>query len=147
MIRLILLLLALFVCGCSSSGPPVEMIVPNDFAGPIRIVLDESAPDLPLVNGRHRVTIPSSGVLRIRSFVAFERWHTFTARYDDGSPIPHPLDGTVLDPNAIALRGGHCGVIHKDGRDYPEIEYFVGTEQETHDFLVNGAVPFNQKWK
>lgn len=138
--RLILLLSTVLLCGCHSSGPPIDMIVPKGFTGPIWIVLDESAPDLSLIDGRYRVTIPVKGVLRTRSFLPFERWHVFTARYDDGSPIPHPSAGSRLNPEMIALRGGHSGVTNKDGREYREIRYFVGTEKQTSDFLVNNRL-------
>src|SRR6266480_1053785 len=96
--RLLVLAASLLLIGCSSNGPPIEMTIPKGFTGPIWIILDESAPELPLVDGRYRVVIPASGVLRVRSFKPFERWHAFTANYDDRTPVPGEGDSTRLSP-------------------------------------------------
>jgi hypothetical protein len=113
------------------------MTVPKGFTGPIWIMLDESAPEIPLVEGRYRVIIPVSGVLRVRSFAPFTRWHSFTAKYDDGSPIPYESGSSKLDPETIALRSGGMGATVWKGREYRRVKYFVGPQKEASDFLSN----------
>ena len=80
--------LLLISCG-DGSGPPVHFIVPDGFRGRIDIFLDtkQGAP-VELKEGRYTLIIPASGVLRVQSFLPFDRWHTATAVYASGTTLP-----------------------------------------------------------
>ena len=125
----------LLACGCNSSGPPTEMTVPAGHTGPVWIILDETAPAIPLVEGKYRVVIPAGGVLRVKSFDPFYRWHQMSARYDNGMALP--TVETNSDPDRIELRGGGNAVTTRGGRDFRYMSYFVGTET-AYSELWNG---------
>jgi len=125
--------------GCSDSGPPVDIVVPKGFIGPVWIVLDLNGQDIPLVNGRYQVVIPAGGVLRVRSHRPFERWHPSSAQYDDGAPLREEYGSNPAGPDVVALRGGGSAVTTRDGREIRWMPYFVGTakqysERPTMDF-------------
>jgi hypothetical protein len=70
------------------SGPPVEIVVTSGFKGPIWIVEDPQAGGvIPKVEGKYRVNIPKSGVLRVKTTDMFTKWHSETWRYADGKLI------------------------------------------------------------
>ena len=120
----------LLLSGCASDGPPVEIVVPTGYTGMVWIVVDPDAPEIPLVNGRYEVVIPAGGVLRVRSLKPFLRWHSQTARYQDGMPLPAERD----NPEVIALRGSSTSVIHpRNGREYRTLSFFVGTAKQYHE--------------
>ena len=121
---------ALFT-GCGvGSGPPVDIVVPKGFTGPVWILLDPDGQDIPLVDGRYQVIIPKGGVLRVRSFQPFERWHQSASKYDDGTPLPEESGGMPPKTNAVALRGGGSAVTQRDGKDVRWMPYFVGTAEQ-----------------
>src|SRR4051812_15898016 len=113
MYRTCSLLVALFVTGCSAgSGPPVEFVVPKGFTGPVWIVLDPDGQDIPLVGDRYQVVIPADGVLRVRTFQPFDRWHQSFAKYDDGSVLCQMSGDSPTGPQTLALRGENSAVAH-----------------------------------
>lgn len=125
-------ILAIFILsGCGGAkGPPIDFVVPKGFAGPIWIMLDSSAQDIPLVKGRYLVTIPSNGILRVRTFEPFHSWHQASARYDDGPPLPLTSGASPAGANTVALRGGGSAMGHRNGKEIHWMPYFVGTEEE-----------------
>jgi hypothetical protein len=128
--RALLMLGLVLLAGCSDSGPPVDIVVPKGFTGPVWIVLESDGQDIPLVNGRYQVVIPADGVLRVRSFRPFERWHQSAARYDDGTPLPEADGANASGPDAVALRGGGSAVTTRDGKEIRWMPYFVGTARQ-----------------
>lgn len=121
----------LLLAGCGGgSGPPVDMVIPKGYTGPVRIILDPEGKDIQLVNGRYQVVIPADGTLRVRSFGPFQQWHQSSARYDDGSPLPEWSGASPAGPNTVALRGGGSAMTHRDGKEVHWMPYFVGTEAE-----------------
>jgi hypothetical protein len=146
--RRICCLLVLLLGGCGDgSGPPVEIIVPKGFTGPIWIVLSADGQDIPLANGRYQVVVPSGGLLRVRSFSPFDNWHKQSARYADGMPLPVANLQEGVGPDEVVLRdgsthiqalpggGNHVVLGGKDGKDIRWIHWFVGTEKGYRDSL------------
>src|SRR5262245_55201624 len=95
------------------------MIVPNGFTGIVWLIEDSQSKEIPKVQGRYRIVIPANGVLRVKSLHPLRQWHEFSARYEDGTPIPNDYDGK-LAPQAIAVRGSGSGGRHEPGH---ELEY------------------------
>ena len=134
---------AFLLAGCSgSSGPPVELVVPKGFTGTVWLMLDPDGQDISLVNGRYQIVVPAGGVLRVRSFRPLEQWHSFSARYDDGTPIPweHSSDARVA-PDAVAVRGAESGVRHRGGREYRYNTFFVGTAKQRSELPDTPEIP------
>lgn len=111
------LLIALSLVACTDrTGPPGEIVVPDGYHGTFWIVGDPAAHDIPLVDGRFTEFIPADGVLRVRSFAAFERWHAASARYRSGTPLPVAHPGDAM-PDRVALRGGNSAATVHEGKD------------------------------
>jgi hypothetical protein len=143
MCRASLIFGAVLLSGCSAgSGPPVELIVPKGFTGTVWLILDPDAREIPLVDGRYRVVVPPDGVLRVPSHGPFEQWHSFSARYDDGTPIPSSYDGDAgVGSVAVAVRGNWAGVSHRGGREYQYHKYFVGTAKQRSELPDVESIP------
>ena len=85
----------LLASGCSDSGKPIWLILPNDFKGEFRIVLDSvNGVNLIERNGVWEVEIPPSGVLMVRNDRPFYRWHAEGCRYADGRIVAYQDLGT-----------------------------------------------------
>jgi hypothetical protein len=81
------LVLLTVVAGCSDSGKPVLLIVPNGFRGEFQVVKDSAQGADPVErNGEWVFEIPPSGVLRVKDDSPFYRWHSERARYANGQP-------------------------------------------------------------
>ena len=129
--RTALVLGLLWLAGCGGrSGPPVELVVPKGFTGTVWLMLDPAGQDIPLVDGQYRCIVPAGGVIRVRSHQPMERWHAFSARYDDGTPIPQDQGDGGVGPEAVAVRGSRAGGSHRDGRGNSYHSYFVGTAKQ-----------------
>src|SRR5262245_34981652 len=142
--RAVCLILGVFLlAGCSGrSGPPVELVVPKGFTGMVWLLLDPDSQDIPLVNGRYQIVVPAGGVLRVRSFRPLEQWHSFSARYDDGTPIPHDHSSDArVAPDVVAVHGGGSGVRHREGREYRYNTYFVGTAKQLRELPDIQEIP------
>lgn len=114
---------------------PLTLVVPTGFVGPIWIVLDPDGQDIPLGLRGYRAAIPANGVLRVRSLKPTKVWHyvqdRFTARYDDGSPLP--THATM--PGAVGLHGGGtCKSQKRNGTPIEWMPFFVGTEAQYHEY-------------
>lgn len=142
----------LLLFGCDDSGRPVHFVVPKGFVGPIAIVADPSASEVPLVGERYEVSVPAGGVLRVRSFEPFERWHETTAAYDDGSPLryareidPHSGEFAV-DRGTVAIRGGETVSAHFRSGPCNYLSFHVGTKTQLPDARprVDGRSPCDQ---
>jgi hypothetical protein len=132
----------MLLAGCNDSGPPVDIVVPKGFTGPVWIVLDPESQDIPLINDRYKVVIPPDGVLRVRSFRPLQRWHKLSASYDDGSRLPQEFDANPAGPNLVALRGGGTtGVTTRDGKEFSWMQYFVGTAKQYSEWPMMDFPP------
>ena len=123
-------------CGGGRRGPPVDMVVPKGFTGPVWIVLDPDGQDIPLVEDRFRVVIPAGGVLQVQTFTPFQEWHQSSAQEDDGSPLPKGFDDGA---DAVALHGGGIANSQRVCKEFYWMPYFVGTakqydERPAHEF-------------
>jgi hypothetical protein len=119
--------------GCDRSGPPIDIIVPQGFTGPVWIVENPaSGTVIPLIRGRYRVVVPPNGVVRVASLKPFEQWHALTVQYPDGTFIP---TDTAADPapDVVALWSGGCG----EG----VLNYYVGTRGAAKSFLETPPPP------
>jgi hypothetical protein len=141
--RAVLMLGVLLLAGCGGrTGPPVELVVTKGFTGTVWLMLDPDGLDIPLVDGRYRIVVPPDGVLRVRSHQPLEQWHSFFARYDDGTPIPWDHSGDAgFGPEVVAVRGSWAGVSHRGGRDYHYHLYFVGTAKQRSELPLMHNIP------
>jgi hypothetical protein len=108
--------------------PPVLIIVPNGFRGPIKLVIDPKSGDhIPLVDGQYTVRIPKSGLLIIKSADPVTQWHSERAMFANGDSLPRDYDRT-FPPETIRMYflGSR---FFRDGDFIQEsIDYFVGNE-------------------
>jgi hypothetical protein len=136
-----LLFLGLLSAACDRSGPSIEIIVPERFTGPIWIVEDpQRGKAIPRVNGRFEVKVPSSGILTVSSIQPFQRWHSGTARYADGTALQRDgLDSPMDD--AVALRAGGYAISSRHGREVRYLSYYVGSKMAAKGFLERSSPP------
>src|SRR5438093_13725190 len=93
------------VAGCGGGRQAIHFSLPDDFAGPFVIVVEQvSGTNVP-PTGRITYQIPATGVLRVTSFAAFDQWHIESASFANRKKIPVALPGgeKVL-PSTIACR-------------------------------------------
>lgn len=133
----------LLLAGCGGrTGPPVELVAPKGFTGTVWLILDPNGQDIPLVDGRYRIVVPPDGVLWVRSHQPLEQWHSFSAMYDDGTPIPLDHGSDVgVGTETVAVRGGWAGVSHRGGRDYQHHTYFIGTAKQRSEIPAVQDIP------
>jgi hypothetical protein len=137
---LVLGLLCLAGCG-GRSGPPVELVVPKGFTGTVWLMLDPAGQDIPLTDGKYRIVVPAGGVLRVRSHRPLEQWHSFSARYDDGTPIPQDHGDGGVGPEVVAVWGSWAGVSYRGGKEYHYQTYFVGTAKQRDEMPADPDIP------
>jgi hypothetical protein len=138
--RYALILLLLISAGCDQSGAPVEFIVPNGFSGPVWVVEDaQRGRPIPKVGSRYRIEVPENGVVRVSSTQPLRQWHSESARYTDGTPLPveHGADVPEL---AVALRGGY-GVGLSGSPTASFLAFFVGTKAQGQKFFESPTPP------
>jgi hypothetical protein len=105
-------------------GPPIHFVVSNGFKVPIRLPLDPIAgKEVAPTNGQFVYVIPAHGVLPVKSFEPFRRWHKETASYADGTAIPNEYETWI---GGVFHGGGEYS--HNDLP--PEMRWFVGTRSE-----------------
>lgn len=133
--------LAIAICGCGDRGAPVHFIFPNGFRGEVQLVFDPSNGDeIRLIDGRYVYRLPESGILHVRSFAPFERWHEETAAFDDGTTVPQDYL-TRSGPNGEAPELGKNAVVYHSGglrqhNDEPPVMWsFVGTTTEYETWM------------
>src|SRR5688500_5561554 len=77
--------------------PSIHFILPDDYAGAFRLVLDKrNDVEMKLENGRYVLEIPRSGTLKISSFKPFAIQHGYTAAYKSGKEIRHDPSGSLM---------------------------------------------------
>jgi hypothetical protein len=123
------------------SGPPVELVVPKGFTGTVWLMLDPAGQDIPLVDGQYRIVVPAGGVHRVRSHQPLQQWHSFSARYDDGTPIPQDHGDGGVSPETVAVRGSLAGMSQRGGREYHYVTYFIGTAKQQAETPADEEIP------
>jgi hypothetical protein len=118
--------------GCNRSGPPVEVVAPDQFTGPVFLILDEHAGvEIPFREGTYVVEIPPNGRLRVRSLAPFQGWHKETWRYASGEVL---LDANLVqnpDPDKVMKQMQNAGV----SNGVTHLEAFIGTRAQLLEFI------------
>jgi hypothetical protein len=106
----------------SKSRREVVFVIPDDFRGFI-LLLEDAERGIEIPKGKPVLNIPSSGVLRVKSFDFFpKRWYTQVPRRASGTSIPTSSEPT-LAPNRTYFRSL--------GSNTPSDQmFFVGTGAE-----------------
>jgi hypothetical protein len=117
---------------CRRVTPNIHLVVPAAFQGAI-LIHTKASDGVPLIpqGGTYIVTVPEDGVLRVHGDGPFYEWHTVTASFSNGDPLPYPNPDEVLDDNSVALWGG--------GSRTHLVYYFVGTASENRRFRAETA--------
>jgi hypothetical protein len=92
-------------------------------------------------DGCYEITIPSNGILKVRGPGPFYQWHTLSASFANGGPLPVANDPDAIGETTVALWPGGSG---QGGLVYD----FVGTparhrvfsKEESPDRLRPGRV-------
>lgn len=123
--RIILVcLIASSMTGCTRSAK-VHFVLSNEYRGPFVIVVDHQRGVAPREkDGILSLEIPRSGVLRLKEDPdRLRSWHTLTAAYENGTPIPVDNGDQVIPSNRASLK-----VLFSSSNN--TIWYFVGTAEE-----------------
>ena len=108
-------------------GKPIRVIVPRDYRGEFLIIQAPEGRDLPLRKGEYVCVIPEDGKLLVKSLAAFERWHTESIVFDDGT-VPKKYDHPAhAKGDEFAVFGG---VVVSSIDPRPTMHFFVGTAKE-----------------
>lgn len=109
----------------------IEIHVPSGFRGVILLVVDSRAPAVATNPSGVRVyEVPESGVLAIPTAAPFQEWHSLSARYSDGAPLPV----SVVNPAPSTEEGVELRPIVSTG---DRLYYLVGTGAELAEALRN----------
>ena len=126
----------------SQWGGPIEFVLPAGFHGPIWVVEDPNV-DTTLdstystLEG-YSIRVPENGVLRFSSVRPFKKWHSITARFEDGTDLYDGDAGYYLRDGTTAFRRGGSAVT-KDGLF--TVYYHVGPRGEAAKFFSEKPLP------
>ena len=109
-------------------GKPIRVIVPRNYRGEFLIIEAPEGRDLPLRKGEYVCVIPENGKLLVKSLAAFNRWHTESFVFDDGTVLKKCDSPAHAKGDEFAVFGGQVGVSSIDPR--PTMHFFVGTAKE-----------------
>ena len=71
----------------SHSGHPVEFVVPTGFRGTVEVIKDSrNGQDVEFKRARYVITVPPSGIVRLKDATFFHRWHAEIFRDEKGRP-------------------------------------------------------------
>ena len=86
-------LLVSLISGCASDRPAaIEFVFQDDFRGIAIIRCNEpNGVTIATTNGLTTMIFPKSGILEIKGETPTFKWHTITARYENGITIPVDL--------------------------------------------------------
>lgn len=117
------------------SGYPIVLVVPDGYRGPVRLIIDRrQGVEVPLVDGKYTYRIPETGTLVIKDDSPFRQWHSMTAVYSSGKPIPIDHEDN-LPADAVSLHSLGSGVRTQGGKQEEYIEDFVGTKAELRKYV------------
>jgi hypothetical protein len=106
------------------------LVVPDGYKGPLRLIIDkEQGIEIPLEDGEYIYRYAENGTLMIKDASPFRHWHSLTAIYANGKPIPIDHEGNV-PPDAVSLHFLGSGVSAQGNKEEHYIEDFVGTREE-----------------
>ena len=127
--------------GANKSGPPVEIVLPDGYTGPVYLIEDKAnGTEIRLANGRYLVEMPGNCRLRVKTLEPFQHWHPEALRYANGTIVPDEKLVPNADPTRVMLRMSNCGVT--DGGPV-HIEMFVGTDKQVGEFIRGPRPPLN----
>jgi hypothetical protein len=66
----------------------VSFVLPKDFEGVIYVKQQPDGPDMTRTSKGYSIVVPENGVVAFRNTEVFAKWHTETAKYEDGKTIP-----------------------------------------------------------
>jgi hypothetical protein len=117
-------------------GHSILMVIPEGYRGPVKLIIDKRhGVNVPLVNGTYTYHIPQDGTLRIQDDSPFRKWHTMTAVYTNGNPIPRD-DERTQPPDTVFLHSLGSGTSSQEGRQEEYIKDFVGTKSEFQSYIT-----------
>jgi len=118
-------LLGFLVClnACERTGEPVYFVVPNNYRGAFKLVVDEKDGIIMAAqDGRFTCVIPQSGVLKVKTNKPLLVWHRISASYADGTSIPLIGEGSVATNTVV-----FSSLQSVNNQTY---WFFIGTEEE-----------------
>ena len=121
------------IAGCMPHGDPVHFQLPDNYRGVFKLVLDPTnGLVVSLKEGQFTYVIPTNGVLRVKTFDPFDPFHTESASYAGGTPIPMgPLLNPNISPDVVACRDtGMHEDTGENGQWVRSIAYVIGTENQ-----------------
>lgn len=129
------------------SGDPVVFVIPNGFRGPVRIVENQAAPEVPHINHEYRLTIPKSGFVIVKDIGFLTELHNERAVFENGKEIPSLTDRQHGDELAFILGSSTYSSV-PEGDGYTQWEQrFVGAWREVYEEGGLGAEPGTWKPK
>ena len=118
----ILVLTTLTAAACSRR---VHYVLPDDYVGIIKIVLDENnGLDVKQHNGTYTLEVPEDGVLRLKSFELFDPYHETIVTEKNGTEIP----GFDAPDKIVAYRDT---IFEKTSGGSTTAITIIGTKQQT----------------
>ena len=116
--------------GCSPpQGPPVRIVVPAGFHGPVTIAQRDGGADVNPEKGIYVYGVPTNGTLVVASLEPFRVWHQIDA-FVSPTGIPLPVRQTnepEAAPGEIAL--------YSLASPAREMRFFVGTHAEMEAYV------------
>lgn len=118
---ILVLIVGVAISSCSRRPNQVTYVFPDDFR---EVFIFRGGEDdgivVSKVDGTRTFYIPPSGVLIVKGELPTRQWHTPSARYANGTPIPIYQPSNQLSKDTVALRG-------------------LGTKNEKEDWFVVGT--------
>ena len=115
-------------------GYPIELVIPDGYRGRVRFVIDRTqGVHVQLKDGKYTYHIPQSGTLIIKDDGPFRQWHSLTAVYANGMPIPNDYKDN-LPADAVTLHSLGAGVRGQGSEREEFFEKFVGANAERRKY-------------
>ncbi len=115
---------------CSGTGPPVLYILPDNFRGQIKLVVDAEAPEVPLLDGNYVVRVPREGLVKVKSTDFLFQWHEVRARFKSGKALS--IDSENRNQLSLISMGQESSNV-ADEHGYKDWHlYCVGTHDECY---------------
>lgn len=120
--------------------PTIELVVPDEFSGPILMIEDPKGIVVKKVNGTYRISLPECGVLQLQSTAFLKASASWKVRRGNGTLIP--IDSEARESQTALRFGGWRSWQHPTGR----YEHFIGNarEFEAFDFAEHSTPSCNK---